>query len=801
MAKKKTTKKAAQKKTKSASSTSPKNKTYTIQRGGEDFQVVESADAFAVKKKQVNSSAPLLAVAQNPGQFPGLRLDEERSPRGIELYYVDPAARDEVMEELRTNSPDVAWCSHVFHTPADDEAMMVPTDGIYVEMAPSASDDDVNQLLDEHKLELIPDPNGDPNVFVMRLTSESTENPLTISNKLRKSKSVLLAEPDLAVKGNLTIHRPTDDLFSIQWHLENLGGPGLTAGADVSATDAWDITRGDRNITVAVIDDGFDIGHPDFASTGKIRAPRDFGQGDADPSPVSFNDNHGTACAGVAVADENGTGVVGAAPECGLMPIRWSSSVSDSDIRDQFDHPRLNGADVISCSWGVNSEFFTLSTSMKRSIERAATEGRNGKGCVIVFAAGNDNHDIDDPPHTRDGFAIHPDVIAVAASNSRDKKSHYSNFGDDIWICAPSSGFGGLGIVTTDRRGGSGYQSGDYTTVERFGGTSSATPLVSGVCALMLSANPDLTAVEVKEILKDTAEKIDPNGGDYDGNGHSRIYGFGRIDAQRAVQAARDLRTTGGVTEVRFESDPDLAIPDHQPAGITDVISVNRQTSVETVAVEVDITHTYRGDLKVTLISPQGTEVRLFGRTAPVFDGTDDLVARFTVDNVPGLDGFRGENANGNWTLQVADLAAIDFGSLNSWNLTLGLSTQQTEWSTSPGLAIPDNNATGITSELTVGAGGILKDISVTVDITHTYRGDLSVLLESPAGDEVTLKSVNVNDGTDDLRQSYTTTDTTELQEFINRNTNIHGQWKLHVRDNLSADIGKLNAWSLKLTV
>ena len=784
-----------------ATSSQKQNKAYTIQRGGEDFEVVEATAAFAVKRKQVNSSAELIAVAQAPERFPGLRLDEERSPRGVELYYVDPAARDSVMEELRTNSPDVAWCSHVFHTPADAESILFPMDTIYVELKASASDTDVNKLLDKYGLELVPDPDGEPSICVMRLTSESTDNPLKIANALLKSNAVVLAEPDLAVKGNLTIYRPSDNLFPLQWHLENRGGAGLTVGADVSAIKAWDLTRGNRNITVAVIDDGFDTGHVDFASSGKIRVPRDFGQGDADPSPVSFSDNHGTACAGVAVADENGSGVVGMAPQCALMPIRWSGSVSDRDIRDQFDHPRSEGADVISCSWGVTSNFFTLSTAMKRSISKAATEGRSGKGCVIVFAAGNDNHDIDDPPRTRDGFAIHPDVIAVAASNSRDRKSHYSNFGDAIWVCAPSSGSGGLGIVTTDRRGASGYQSGDYTTVERFGGTSSATPLVAGVCALMLSVNPELTAEEVKAILKDTAEKIDPQGGNYDNNEHSPIYGFGRIDAQRAVKAASDKRVSSGVTEIRFESNPDLAIPDHQPAGIADVILVSRPASVETVQVEVDITHTYRGDLTLTLISPQGTAVRLFGRTAPVFDGTDNLVARFTAENVPALAALSGENATGNWTLQVADLAAVDVGKLNTWILTLGFSTRQTEWHITPGLAIPDNNATGISSELNVDAGGLLKDIAVSIDITHTYRGDLGVVLESPSGDKASLKSVDSADGVDDFRQTFTTADTSELRVFIERNHDIRGTWKLHVRDNLSADVGKLNSWSLKLIV
>jgi subtilisin-like proprotein convertase family protein len=419
---------------------------------------------------------------------------------------------------------------------------------------------------------------------------------------------------------------------------------------------------------------------------------------------------------------------------------------------------------------------------------------------VIVFAAGNANHDIDDPPRSRDGFAIHPDVIAVAASNSRDRRSHYSNFGQAIWICAPSSGAGGVGIVTTDRRGSSGYQSGDYTTVERFGGTSSATPLVAGICALMLSVNPDLTAVEVKEILRDTAVKIDPQGAAYS-NGHSRFYGYGRVDAHRAVLAARDRRTPTGITELKFESHPNRPIPDHQQAGIADSIRVDRAAAIATVQVDVAITHPFRGDLRVTLISPQGTAVPLFGRIAPVIDGTDNLITRFSTDNVPGLAALSGESATGNWSLQVADLAPSDVGTFNSWILTLGLSTQQSEWRTAPGLAIPDNDPTGITSNLVVEAGGALKEIAVSVDITHTYRGDLSITVESPSGTRVDLKSADSRDSTDDFRQTFTTTDTPALRRLIDRNQDIRGTWKLHVRDTLRSDRGKLNAWGLKLIV
>jgi subtilisin family serine protease len=489
----------------------PKVALQKLSRGGETFDVEKSATMFVAKRAKPDTSTGL--AMGDPESFAQLNVRRCPGRQQLELCRISVGSIDDTMQTLRQDKSRISWVGHVYHMPNDPDGLMIPSDAIYVELADGASESEVNDLLDRYGLELVPDPNSAANAYIMRLTSASTKNPLKIANELLESDAVAVAEPDLIAIAN-PAHRPSDTLYPQQWHLENSGGFGLTAGADVRAPQAWDISRGDRAIIVAVIDDGFDTGHPDFSSPGKIVAPADFGQDDVDPNPVSSRDNHGTACAGVAVADENGTGVVGLAPNCKLMPVRWSGSVSDGDIREQFNHASNNGADVISCSWGVSSSFFTLSTSMKRSIQNAATGGRDGKGCVIVFAAGNANHDIDDVAGgTRAGFAIHPDVIAVAASNSRDRKSHYSNFGDAIWICAPSSGQGGLGIVTTDRRGNFGYQAGDYTTVERFGGTSSSTPLVAGLCGLILSVNPDLTAEEVKEILKLTAQQIDDAGG------------------------------------------------------------------------------------------------------------------------------------------------------------------------------------------------------------------------------------------------------------------------------------------------
>jgi subtilisin family serine protease len=182
-------------------------------------------------------------------------------------------------------------------------------------------------------------------------------------------------------------------------------------------------------------------------------------------------------------------------------------------------------------------------TRAQRAIARCAREGRGGKGTVIVFAAGNSDRDINDPDRqSLDGFAILPDVIAVAASTSLDERSDYSNYGKEIWICAPSSGAGGWGILTADVTGSTtlngttvalGYSPEDYTY--EFGGTSSACPLVAGICALLLSIDRDLTAAQVRQIIAETARRIGEQES-YEG-GRSIYFGHGCVNAEAAVEA------------------------------------------------------------------------------------------------------------------------------------------------------------------------------------------------------------------------------------------------------------------------
>lgn len=534
--------------------------TVTLKRGRGSLSLVKSDDLIAIRPTSQAEVADVLATSPtevapvNPGtHLGGFQLVKLKSTKEV---------MEKTLDELRRHFLVDAG-SHVYHT-KKSSAPIVPTGKITLRFTPESTSDQRQQILDENHLELIDakiKKNADGTkieTYTVRTTPDAP-NPLKIAEKLQGSSTIVsLVEPDLATPGRLfAFQLPSDILLKEQWHLKNDGmqfgtSLGLRVGADARVVAAWHRAQslGSSACIVAVIDDGFDLAHPDLLGNSKVVAPWDFTANTDNPSPQRFHpdprrgDYHGTACAGVAIGNANGAGIIGAAPNCRFMPVRWHNSISDDTIEQQFAYVARQGAWVVSCSWGVAAEEFYLSTVMDEAITECATEGRNGLGCVIVFAAGNSNHDINDPAGgTVDGFATHPEVIAVAACNSRDEKSNYSNFGKEISICAPSSGTGGRGILTSDVRGTfqfqgqtfeAGYEAGDYT--KTFGGTSSATPLVAGICALMLSANPALTAKQVKQILQSTARQV----GDLNSyvNGRSIYFGHGCVNADAAVQVA-----------------------------------------------------------------------------------------------------------------------------------------------------------------------------------------------------------------------------------------------------------------------
>ncbi len=523
-----------------------------LKYGEGTLPLFKSEKYIAVKPRPEIESAILSEL------LPGVSVGDPNSRLGG-FQLVNTANFSESLEDrldaLRANSA-IKSGTHVYHT-SGDEVPFVPTGQIYVEYKPEATLEQCQELLEENFLEIV-EARGNRELIV-QITPQS-DNPIKAAKTLQESPLIKVAEPDLATPGKIqNFVVPTDERIVDQWHLRNTGFHrgtelGFVAGADSRVIEAWQAAQslGSPNVVVAVIDDGFDLSHPDLTGTWKIIAPKDFTRNTANPAPDPLaEDWHGTACAGVAVGNADSTGIVGAAPRCRLMPVRWGRTLSDSEIENWFNYVRAQGAWVVSCSWGAAAKNFTLSTRASRAIERCAREGRDGLGTVICFAAGNDNLDINNPAaRSVNGFAIHPDVIAVAASNSRDKKSDYSNFGERICVCAPSSGSGGWRITTADVMGqysrGSqtfeaGYSAGAYT--DDFGGTSSACPLVAGICALILSVQPTLTAAEIRRIIEQTSRKIG-GANSYDANGHSPLFGHGCIDAAAAVSAIAEPEET-----------------------------------------------------------------------------------------------------------------------------------------------------------------------------------------------------------------------------------------------------------------
>lgn len=643
----------------------------TLKRGIGSVTFNKVADSFAVRMKsgRARQSQTLSAA--------GMKALPEMNhlmvlPERMDLFSMqDDKQLDGTMDDLRA-TPDIDVVSHVYRLDDSAASTVIPTGSVTLQFKPDTATKVREKLFADFGLELIEDLPYLAHGYTARLTRLSKENPLKLCAKLQTRAELLTAEPDLAFRAMLN-YTPNDTKYREQWHLNNRGDMmGLAMGADVKAEAAWEINRGSRDIVICVMDDGFDLGHPDFSAPGKVVAPRDFGQQDLTPEPVESDDNHGTACAGVALAEENGIGSVGLAPRCAFMPVRMSLSLSDETVVSMFRHALDKKADVISCSWSAAAWNFPLSTKINAILHECATQGRrNGKGCVILFAAGNENRPLNgtkDGRVSHQGFALHPDVIAVAASNSLDMRAGYSNFGPELACCAPSSGSGGRGVVTTDRRGAAGYESADYT--HSFGGTSSATPLTAGLAGLILSVNDGLTAAEVKRIIMDASDKIGASGGQYDNGGHSPLYGHGRINAMRAVQMAAGMMPSPvtATETLAIEHRVNKPIADMQT--LEDGISFPLSAAIKEIEISLEIRHSYIGDLKVSLLTPNSQEIMLHDRAG---GGDDSLNISLRSTQEPQLfAACLGQSAQGTWKLKIADTAPDDAGVLVKWGLAVG---------------------------------------------------------------------------------------------------------------------------------
>ena len=459
---------------------------------------------------------------------------------------------------------------------------------------------------------------------------------------------------------------PDDSLFGDQWHLENTGQTnGGVSGEDVNITGAWNNYRG-SGIVIGIVDDGLDWNHADLDNYYADTLDYDFCSNDGDPTPSS-NDGHGTSAAGVAAAaGNNSIGVSGAAPLASLAGLQLiSCSTTDTREGNALSHERQS-IDIYSNSWGPSDNGRTVEAPgplMMAAFENDVSQGRGGLGNVITWAAGNGLDDDDNSNY--DGYANSRHTIAVTAVTHKGEQSWYAEPGANILVAAPSDG-DGEGITTTDIEGSGGYENGDYT--DGFGGTSSATPLASGVIALMMDANPNLAYRDIQHILVQTCRKNDAGDSSWSTNGAGHVishkYGFGVVDASAAVNLA--LTWNNVDEEISYLSGNidmnDLNIPDNSNA-VTDAISVSESIKVEHVEVIVDISHNYRGDLEIILTSPQGTQNIMSEKHGDSGNNWNNWM--FT--SVHNWD----EDSTGTWTISVQDQGNGDDGTFHDWELNI----------------------------------------------------------------------------------------------------------------------------------
>jgi len=527
--------------------------------------------------------------------------------------------------------------------------------------------------------------------------------------RLRAAPEVVWLEQQIARQQHKRII-PTDPLYADQWHLNNTGQSGGTAGQDINIVPVWNNNIMGTGVVIGIVDDGLQHTHPDLSPNYVPDASWDFNSGDADPSP-SAGDGHGTSAGGVAAARDNTTCGVGSAFRAGLSGLRLIAAPStDADEASALTY-QYNTNDIFSNSWGPFDDGARLEgpgTLTLAALQDGVTNGRGGLGNVYIWAAGNGLENNDNVNY--DGYANSRFTIAVGAVDHDGVQSYYSEPGAAMLVTAPSSG-DGVGVTSTDLLGADGHDPGDCTS--DFGGTSSATPLVSGVIALMLEANPNLTWRDVQHILVETAVQNDPGDSDWTTNGAGLLinhkYGFGRIDAAAAVNTASSwanvepaVSVDSGVINVN------QSIPDNDPTGVTSTFVVSDNITLEHVEVIFEATHTYRGDLEIVLTSPSGTQSILAEQHFEDFNNDYSNWQFMTVRNW-------GESSQGTWSLKIADRADLDTGTFNSWRLILH------------------------------GTTGSPVDVYLIVDLTGSFADDLPVFKAQAPGIISALKASNPN--------------------------------------------------------
>lgn len=556
----------------------------------------------------VTSSQEAQRVPQ-PGSFAHFRT----SMGSMELLVANPAARTSAAAP-RDRSPGKAPLAH--------ESLTL-TSRVLVK-----ADDNARRALAQAGHILVPAPAG-----YVTIESDSVASAATLADTIAAMPGV--TSSSLETLAPHSERNPLNDPFySLAWHLFNED----MEGNDVNAEAAWKMGYTGAGVTIGIIDSGVFGFHPDMA-----------GKRVADATQAGPSSQHGTGVAGVAVATGNNSqGSAGIAHGANFASLYYSPTGVPTVNADAFLF-RNDLSHIKNNSWGPsdNGLLRSIADIENDALIDAVTNGRDGKGTVFVWAAGNggaaDRVDYDP-------YASSPYTIAIGAISDKALKSNYSERGSSLFAVTYSSGSGtDRNIVTTNNSTSTPYNF-------NFGGTSSAAPLASGLIALCLEANPDLTWRDVQHLIVESAEPVDTANTDWTTNGAgipiNHNYGFGQLDAVRMVSAALNWTPVGPQISLDAgEIHTPTPIPDNDPAGIDIPFVVSDNLVIEHVIADIEINGTYIGDLSITLTSPDGTASILHtehNNSADVMDHTFTSVRSW------------GEQAAGTWTLNIADLTPQD---------------------------------------------------------------------------------------------------------------------------------------------
>ena len=586
---------------------------------------------------------------------------------------------------------------------------------VTVQLSESSEPAEIAQLAGASSFKL---PEYAPGFAVLK-TGPGLES-LRVAEQLDGQPGILMAEAQLARQQSKRA-MPNDTLINQQWHLKFNNQTGAVAGTDLNIESVWAYPtagagRRGRGVRIGIVDDGLQTSHPDLTTNVDTTNHKDWNGNDNDPSPGA-GDDHGTACAGDAAArGNNALGVSGSAPEATLVGMRLiAAATTDTQEAEAMNYlPQI--IQIKSNSWGPSDTGTILEAPgplTKAALQSAAETGRGGKGTISMWAGGNGLDANDNSNY--DGYANSIYTIAVGAFDSQSRQAWYSEPGANLVITSPSSGDApALGKTTTDRTGADGYVAGDYES--DFGGTSSATPTAAGVVALMLEANPDLGWRDVQEILMRSAKKVNPSDTDWKtpvapvNINHNHKFGAGLVDAAAAVALASSWTNLGNqLKRTVAQTGLSVAIPNQNTTGITRELVIPAQDNlrVEHVTVTVNINHTARGNLKITLTSPSGTVSRL----AEVHADSGDNFANWTFMTVRNW----GENAAGTWRLKITD----ESGTSNTTGGTLTSATMEVYGSsTAPVNPPPVVTLTSPSGDLVVSPGASVDLAAIANDST-----------------------------------------------------------------------------------